>query len=642
MTLALHWLPPHPAPRDAIRAARATISDDPAGALPEGALTALRHIAGHQHDFLGTMQVDRLATAAFAAAPGLWPEIKLALLGSSSMEHLLAPIRVAGARRGLRITPHLGAFGQFRQDLMAADGALRDFAPNVILLILRPADVMEALPLGATSMEVDAAVAAALAGLTQLWHAARDRHGATVIQQTFLDTGDPVFGNLDGAVAATSRSIQERLNRAVRDAAAQQGVLLLDAAHRASIDGRAEWFDPGLWHHAKQLIAPSAALVHGDLAGRLLAAMRGLSAKCLVLDLDNTLWGGVIGDDGLDGIVLGQGSAAGEAFVAFQTYAKLLSDRGVILAVCSKNTHDVAEAVFLEHPDMVLKRPDIAVFAANWNDKPSNLREIARTLNIGIDSLVFFDDNPAERAIVRQTLPEVWVPEVPEDPARYIACLADAGYFEAIAFTEEDRVRAEQYRANARRSEFSQSGTDIGAFLVSLDMRMIVAPFNAVDLPRITQLANKSNQFNLTTRRYTQDQMAAWAASNEAVTLSFRLIDKFGDNGLICVVIAMPDGDALRIDSWLMSCRVLGRQVEEEVVNQLGLIARERGFQALIGEYIPTAKNGMVRDLYRRMGFEPASGGADPATRWTRSLVDFQPVPTAIAIDARYHLQAAE
>ncbi|MDB5394397.1 MAG: methoxymalonyl-ACP biosynthesis protein [Rhodospirillales bacterium] len=639
-SLDLHWLAPHPALRPAIKAAQASLESDAAKSFAD-----LRLLAGHRLDFLTTMQVDRLADAAFRAAPAMWPEIRLAMLGASSMEHLRAPIRVAGARRGLQITPFIGGFGRFRQELIQPDSQLHAFKPDVLLLSLRTADVIERLPLGTTSEQVDAAVAAGVQSLVDLWRIARTEIRAAVIQQTFLNTDYPVFGNFDGAVAASSHSITDRLNRALRDAAAIESVMLLDVALWSAVQGLTPWYDPVRWHHAKQLIAPSAAVFYGDLIGRLLAAMRGLSAKCLVLDLDNTLWGGVIGDDGLNGIVLGQGSGAGEAFIAFQAYAKLLSQRGVILAVCSKNTHEIAEAVFLDHPDMVLKREDIAAFVANWNDKPSNLREIARTLNIGIDSLVFFDDNPAEREIVRQILPEVAVPEVPEDAAHFVSCLAEAGYFEAIAFTEEDRARAGQYRANSERSQVMQSGTDTGAFLTSLDMKMTVAPFTTVDLPRITQLANKSNQFNLTTRRYTHDQMAAFAASATVVTLSFRLVDKFGDNGLIGVLIALPDAadsQVLRIDTWLMSCRVLGRQVEAETINQLYRIARDRGFTTLVADYIPTSKNGLVRDIYARMGFTHIAGDAGSATQWSLPVADFQPTETAIAVDAQFQLQAAE
>nr|QOL00397.1 hypothetical protein [uncultured organism] len=636
-SLELHWLPPHPALRAAIRSAQAALQTDPAQAFKD-----LRLIATHRLDYLATLQVDRLAEAAFKAAPDIWPEIRLALLGSSSAEHLVSPIRVAGARRGLRITPFVGGFGQFRQELMAPGAPLEQFEPQVILLNLRPADIIDTQPLAATRADIDAAVKAAILGLVELWRLARKNHGATVIQQSFLATEYPIFGNLDGAVPGSPSAIVDRLNRDLREAAAAEGVILLDIAAWAAAQGRDFWFDPVRWHHAKQLIAPSASVFYGDLVGRLLGAMRGISGKCLVLDLDNTLWGGVIGDDGMDGIVLGQGSGAGEAFLALQHYAKALSQRGVILAVCSKNTHAVAEAVFLEHPDMILKREDIAAFVANWNDKPSNLREIARQLNIGVDSLVFFDDNPAERDIVRQTLPEVMAPEAPEDPARYVACLADGGYFEAIVFTEEDRARAEQYRGAAARAQSMESGADIGQFLASLDMRMIAAPFTTVDLPRITQLTNKSNQFNLTTRRYTQERMADFAAMTSAVTLSVRLIDRFGDNGLIGVVIALPDAvdpAKLRIDTWLMSCRVLGRQVEEEIINQLCWIAAARGFTALVGEYIPTPKNGLVRDLYQRLGFTHIAGDSAGGALWSLSIGDFKPMPTAIAVELRHYLE---
>ena len=371
----------------------------------------------------------------------------------------------------------------------------------------------------------------------------------------------------------------------------------------------------------------------------MLGALRGRSSKCLVLDLDNTLWGGVIGDDGLDGIVLGQGNAVGEAFVAFQSFAKRLSERGIILAVCSKNDPEIAASAFRLHPEMVLKLGDIAAFVANWQDKPANLRAIARTLNIGLDSLVFFDDNPAEREIVRQNIPEVAVPEVPAEVTGFARCLAEGGWFEAISFTHEDQQRTQQYLANRQREAALSSATNVDGFLASLEMRMIAAPFKSVDLPRITQLAGKTNQFNVTTRRYSQEQMAAFRDDRDAVTLSFRLTDKFGDSGLICVVIALPDrdnSDALRIDTWLMSCRVLGRQVEEEVINQLCLIARDRGYTKLIGEYVPTAKNGLVRELYRRVGFEQISPDGATITLWSMAVPQDAPYRTFIDVDARY------
>jgi FkbH-like protein len=629
-TLDLHWLPAHPSLKASVKAVQAML-----GGNPTQLLGALRSVANHRLDFLGTMQVDRLAKAVFEAAPCIWPELRLAVLGSASTDHLHPAIRVAGVRRGLQIDLFAAGFGLFRQELLQPDSALRLYAPDAVLIALRPGDIVDRLPLGADVSEVEIAIAAAVASLVELWRVARSQIGATVIQQTFLDTDYPIFGNFDGAVPASPLAIVEGLNRAIRAAAVTEGVLILDVARWSAIHGLGAWYDPGRWHHAKQLIAPTAAAFYGDLVGRLLGAVRGLSAKCLVLDLDNTVWGGVIGDDGLDGIVLGQGSGLGEAYVAFQTYVKQLAERGVILAVCSKNTHQIAEAAFLQHPEMVLKRDDIAAFVANWNDKPSNLRDIARILNIGIESLVFFDDNPVERDIVRQLLPGVAVPEAPDDASLYVSCLAEAGYFEAIAFTEEDRARGEQYRANSRRNAALGSGADIGAYLASLEMRMQVSPFTAINLARITQLTNKSNQFNLTTKRYTQDQIAAFAASQQALTMSCRLIDKFGDNGLIAVLIAVPDAadpGALRIDTWLMSCRVLGRQVETETLNQLCADAKSRGFTTVVGAYLPTSKNGVVRDLYARLGFRQIADHPDGSTEWALPLAEFQPTPTAIAV----------
>jgi len=638
--LDLHWFPSHPDLRGAVARLKSQLITRPEQLAP-----AVVQLANHRMDYLETLQFNRLAKAALDRTPEGWLQVRLALLGSSSVEHLLPPISIGGIRRRIKITPFVGGFGQYRQELMGPSSELHRFAPDVVAISLQPRDLIDELPLGASREQVDRAIERGIEGLAALWRMARTEFGATVVQQSFIHTGEPLFGNLDGLVPASPRAVTDRLNQAMRDAAASEGVLLLDLAHWAEGHGRDAWFDPVRWHYAKQLVAPGAAVFYGDLVGRILAALRGRSSKCLVLDLDNTLWGGVIGDDGLDGIVLGQGNAAGEAFIAFQAYIKRLSERGVILAVCSKNDPAIAESVFHQHPEMVLKRDDIAAFVANWQDKPTNLREIARALNIGLDSLVFFDDNPAEREIVRQNLPEVAVPEVPAEVTGFSRCLAEGGWFEAISFTAEDQQRGQQYLANKQRDTALSSATNMEDFLASLEMRMLAAPFNKVDLPRITQLTGKTNQFNVTTRRYSQEELAAVAANPVAIALSFRLIDRFGDNGLICVLIAMPDRaepDALRIDTWLMSCRVLGRQVEEEVINQLSAIARERGFARIIGEYIPTAKNGMVRDLYQRMGFVRVSPDDITTALWSMAVPHAAPHRTFIDVDARYHPQAAE
>ena len=387
-----------------------------------------------------------------------------------------------------------------------------------------------------------------------------------------------------------------------------------------SREGVEAWHDQALWHRAKQEIALPATPVYGDLVARLIAALGGRSHKCLVLDLDNTIWGGVIGDDGMDGIVLGQGSATGEAFAALQRYAATLSQRGVILAVCSKNDESVAHKAFDEHPEMVLRRTQVASFVANWDDKAANLRRIAAEINIGLDALVFVDDNPFERSLIRQELPMVAVPEVPEDPALVAQCLADAGYFESVAITADDRERSRQYQLNHERRALAASATDMDGYLRGLGMRLQWSRFDSVGLQRTVQLINKTNQFNLTTRRYSESDVRAVMDDAQAFGVQLRLLDRFGDNGIIAIVIGRLRDEELHIDTWLMSCRVLGRQVEHAT---LGIVAAEGlrlGARALIGDYAPTAKNGMVREHYGKLGFELLAETAQGNRHYRRVL----------------------
>ena len=384
----------------------------------------------------------------------------------------------------------------------------------------------------------------------------------------------------------------------------------------------------GSWLHGKLEIAPEAAILYGDMVARIVAAQRGLSKKCLVFDLDNTLWGGVIGDDGLEGIVLGEGSAAGEAHLALQRYAKQLKERGVILAVCSKNDPAIAERAFRDHPEMLLRRSDISAFVANWDDKAENLKTIADRLNIGLDSLVFVDDNPVERARIRQSLPMVAVPELPKDIAHYVRCLADAGYFEAVAFTSEDRQRTEQYAANAERESLFEVSESLDDFLRGLQMSVVFGPFTAADLVRVTQLFNKTNQFNTTTKRYSAEEIANFAAAEETVSLQFRLLDRYGDNGLVSAMILRPDPkqpEIFEIDNWVMSCRVFGRQLEFEAMNIAVEQIRRRGVRALRADYIPTSKNGVIGKLYSSLGFSSVSDNAlgGGVTSWLLNVADY-------------------
>jgi FkbH-like protein len=514
-------------------------------------------------------------------------------------------------------------YGQYRQALLADDPALAEFAPQFLLLALDSHDARLDVPLDASDGNVEAAVEARVEELRGLWRIARQGLGAQVIQQTVVPAEPPLFGSFEGLVPGAPATAIERLNAAVRRAARQDNVLLLDLAWQAHRFPRDAIADPVRWHQAKQLIAPHAAPLYGDLVARTVAAGRGLSRKCLVLDLDNTLWGGVVGDDGVEGLRLGQGDPLGEAFLAFQRYVAALGRRGIVLAVCSKNDDGVAKSAFSEHPEMVLRLSDFACFIANWEDKAANLRRLARELNLGLDSLVFVDDNPAERDIIRRELPAIAVPELPEDVALYPGCLADTGYFEAAAFTSDDTMRNRSYRENTERQTMLEQATDMEGYLKSLSMTLVASAIRPTDLPRAAQLINKSNQFNLTTRRYSEAELEKLVANPNVVAMCFRLRDRFGDNGLISVVLSRPDDhatdNALLIDTWLMSCRVLGRQVEAAALEVVAEEARRRGIRALIGEYRPTSRNGLVSHHYEKLGFVPANiarAGAEQSEFW--------------------------
>jgi FkbH-like protein len=625
---SLYWLPQLEDWRDRLKA----LGNDRERAWDDAVA-----LANSRLDFIRTNALDQLVSRIFGDKPpaGLATKpVRLALLGSGTMAHLHAAIRVAGLRRGLWISIYENDYGQYWQELTDPDSALHEFKPNALLLALDPHHLAAGLGAAHDRAEAEQALEEVRGRIRECWRLAREAFRCPVIHQLPLPVHPALLGNNEHRLPGSRRDFILRLNHELRAVADEDGVDLLALDTRAAIDGLAAWHDPALWHRAKQEISPAAAPMYGELVGRLLAAKQGRSAKCLVLDLDNTLWGGVVGDDGLEGLVLGQGSALGEAFVAFQDYARELSRRGVILAVCSKNDEANAVEPFEKHPEMVLKRHDIASFVANWNDKASNLRAIAEELNIGIDSLVFVDDNPFERSLVRRELPMVAVPEVGDDPATFARTLADAGYFEALSVTEEDRARSAQYQGNRQREQMKAAATDLDSYLRSLEMELIWRRFDKLGLQRTVQLINKTNQFNLTTRRYTEeDVLAIMADDSRAFGLQLRLVDRFGDNGIIAIVIGrMVGAEDLLIDTWLMSCRVLGRQVEPTTLNLVADQAKRLGARRLIGEYLPTKKNGMVKDHYTKLGFTPAEQGADGSSRSVLDLPTFAPASTFITV----------
>jgi FkbH-like protein len=579
---------------------------------------------------LDTLRLDRARNKLMAKTPAADlanKPVRLAVLASSTVDHLLPAIRVAGMRRGIWIETYLCEYGQYAQDLLDTGSALHAFRPDAVLFALDGYHCLQGVEPG---VDVGSRLEQRLSGLMDQWTLARKTFGCQVLQNVPLPIFTPLLGGNEHNLPWSRSAALRRFSTMLRESASREGVDVIALDDRAVLDGLSSWHDPALWHRAKQEIHPTAAPFYGDLVGRLLAAAQGRSSKCLVLDLDNTLWGGVIGDDGLAGIKLGQGSAVGEAYAAFQRYAQEMGRRGIILAVCSKNDEANALEPFARHPEMVLKRDDIACFVANWTDKAANLREIASRLSIGLDSLVFADDNPAERAIVRRELPMVAVPELPEDPTGYGACIADAGYFETRRITDEDLIRADQYQNNLRRESLATSATDIASYLRSLEMRAVWNRFDRIGHARIVQLINKTNQFNLTTRRTTDEQVTALIEDEQALTLQIRLLDQFGDNGIVVIVAGKLEDQAVRLHTWLMSCRVLGRGLEEETLNLIAAEAKRLGARRLIGEYRVTAKNGMVREHYQRLGFALVSE-TETGTEWALPLNDWAPRPTYIA-----------
>lgn len=624
MLTNLEWLLPVPADyRARLKNLRAEIAAATDPAVIEEELHALA-LARLDFNQLGHLAAAAASHVTAAATHGPLARLRVGLLGSGTLDLLATAVSGSALRHRVIATVVTGDYGSAIRDAIDPSSAFRREHFDTVIICLDHRSLGLDQP-RANAAEARAAVTAAIGTINAITAGLADNVSGAIIVATLVPPVEPLFGSFDAVEAGSVMAMITAFNAELAGLAAAKTVILVDLARIAGWVGLHHWHDAGQWHQAKFAIGPDAVPLAADAIARVLGAIRGTSRKALVLDLDNTLWGGIIGDDGVDGIAIGQGSARGEAFLAIQQMALALRQRGIVLAVCSKNDEDVARVPFRDHPDMVLREEHIAVFVANWGDKATNLRAIAAALNIGLDALVFLDDNPVERAQVRRELPMVAVPEVPADPALYPRALAAAGYFEAITFGDDDRVRADAYRANAERAAFAGT-SDMAGYLQSLDMVADVRPFDSVNRARIAQLINKSNQFNLTTRRYTEREVAAMEGDAALATLQFRLVDRFGDNGMIAVVVLRPaDSQTLEIDTWLMSCRVLGRRMEEATLFHIIAAGRKLGATAITGTYLPTAKNRMVADHYGKLGFTLVSAGDDGSSRWRLDLADYAP-----------------
>jgi len=605
----LSWLPR--APGDFSERCKALIGSEG----PQG--ERVRALASYALD---ENKLNRLAKVinALRASPGAIHPLapfRLGITSNATTHYLVSPLIATAARHGIALECIEGKFDQSAQEALDPASAINRARPDAVLLALD----YRGLPL--RSMPGDAAgasqaIAAALEQLDAIRNGFRANGDAICILQTLARPVETSLGSLDLALPGTPRHLVDGFNRRLVERLGGSQDFLLDVAGLAESVGLAEWHDPTLWNIGKIPFANRFLPVYADFVCRLIAALRGKSRRCLVLDLDNTLWGGVIGDDGLPGIVLGQGDATGEAFLNVQRTALELRERGVVLAVCSKNDDETAREPFRNHPEMLLREHHVAIFQANWNDKATNIRAIAEALSLGLESMVLLDDSPMERGLVREILPEVAVPELPDDPALYARTMLAAGYFEAVTFSAEDQRRADIYQENALHIALKESATGIDDYLRSLGMTIHFRPFDPLGRSRIAQLINKSNQFNLTTRRYSEAQIARLENDPAFFTLQVRLTDSFGDNGMICAVICARNQQDWQIDTWLMSCRVLGRMVEHAVLEEIVRNARLQGIRRLIGTYLPTQRNKLVEEHYGRLGFDLLERADDGATRW--------------------------
>ena len=531
-------------------------------------------------------------------------EYRLAVLGNVATQFLSQAVAGYAHLEGMNLKVFDADFNQIDAQLLDKESETYGFSPDYILIYLATDKLYEEF------MERDAEGRAGFADdvierLSAYWDMAERNCSARILQMGFTEIDDRTFGNFGVKTEVSFIYQMRKLSWLLEDTLLKRpGVYPVDLLSVEERIGSRMLYDPVLYYNAKVNISLDAMGYVAKQVIDVIFAMQGQVKKCVILDLDNTLWGGVIGDDGLSGIEIGE-LGRGHVFTDFQLYLKGLKQRGILLAVCSKNNEDTAKEPFLSHEEMVLRLSDFAVFVANWEDKVSNIRYIQETLNIGMDSLVFIDDNPFERNLVRSMLPAVCVPELPKDPALYLSFLQDLNLFETISYSSEDAGRTSMYQAEAKRRESEASFDTIEDYLISLKMEGRAAAFDELHYPRIAQLTQRSNQFNLRTVRYTEEEIARIAKDERYVTLYYTLKDRFGDHGLVSVVILKrEDDDCFFVDTWLMSCRVLKRSMEEFIINRMVEEASSCGAKRIRAEYIPTKKNSMVEHIYDDMGFD--------------------------------------
>lgn len=574
------------------------------------------------------------ASAAGFDDPRSDPEesLKIALIGGSTLFPLSDIIEHAVSVRSGVVSVHTGDFNNYRAEIDDPGSPLYDFGPDLVFVLPDDSTCRYTGRLTDGPERVAEEIESVSNHNLKLCRLMRDRTGAEIILCNFLLP--PLFdlGQFSTKAPASEWNFRKAVNLSIA-ATAPNYVHICDLEFLAYRLGGLEAKDERSWFESKQLLSPDLQVAVAKETAHIVSSLKKAPKKVLVMDLDNTIWGGIIGDEGVEGIELGDTSPRGEAFKAFQTYILSLTDRGLLLAVCSKNDHKNAIEPFQRHPEMVLREEHIVSFKANWEPKVQNIVEMAEELSLGLDSFVFVDDNPAETEIVNQFAPEVTTILLGPDPAHYVRQLKESRLFERSSITDEDAKKTEQYKKESERKKALGSAVDMGSYLESLEMVGVFRDFDRLDLPRIAQLINKSNQFNLTTRRRTESEVEKVIEDPDFTGFTMRLSDKFGDHGLISVVIGKRDGKTLEIDTWLMSCRVLKRQVEDAVMNEIVERARALGCTGIRGIYLPTAKNGMVKRHYPDLGFSTTRED-DEVGEYELSVDSHKARPTYISFES--------
>ena len=555
--------------------------------------------------------------------PADLPAIKVALTGDTATQFLATAIRGTGAERGYQIDLFEAEYNQVERQFLDPSSELYQTDADFIVLFQSTHKLGEKHSLLSPSQQESLAEErlAFVASVCENPMLASKK----IICLNYPEIEDTVFGSYATKVTSSFTYQVRKLNMGLMDLSQRYANLFIcDIAGLQNKLGRDMMFAPNVYVSTEMVLSIDALPYVASRVMDIICSIKGQFKKCLILDLDNTVWGGVIGDDGLEGIQLGHGLGIGKAFTEFQMWVKKLKQRGVIICVASKNNEETAKEPFEKHPDMVLKLEDIAVFQANWETKVDNIRTIQRILNIGFDSMVFLDDNPFERNIVRENIPGITVPELPQDPGEYLEYLYSQNLFETASYSQADKDRTKQYQVEAQRVSLQKTFSNEADFLKSLDMTSVVSGFNKFNTPRVAQLSQRSNQFNLRTVRYTEADIEALGQDPDVIDLSFTLEDKFGDNGLIAVIIMKKqDEETLFIDTWFMSCRVLKRGMEDFTLNTMVEAAREKGYKRIVGEYLPTPKNKMVENHYPSLGFQKLEG--TPTAQYVLDVEQYQP-----------------